>query len=50
VVALIGMVVNVVFMFFFVDILSIWPMLAQIMTGAIIAGFNFFAYKIFIFK
>jgi glycosyltransferase involved in cell wall biosynthesis/putative flippase GtrA len=49
-VALIGVGVNSLCMFFFVDILNIWPILAQVMTGAIIAVFNFFAYKTFIFK
>lgn len=50
VVVLIGMAVNAGCMFAFVDMLSVWPMLAQVLTGAIIAVFNFFAYKIFIFK
>ncbi|MEK7642537.1 MAG: glycosyltransferase [Patescibacteria group bacterium] len=49
-VAILGIGINTVCMYILVDILSIWYIFAQIITGAIIAIFNFLMYKFFIFR
>ncbi|MEK9185679.1 MAG: glycosyltransferase, partial [Patescibacteria group bacterium] len=50
VVILIGLLLNTALMYFFVDIVGIWYILSQIITGAIIAVFNFLSYRKYIFK
>lgn len=49
VVAILGLLVNTLAMFLLVDLLFLWYILAQIITGAIIAVMNFLMYKFFIF-
>jgi len=48
--ALFGIILNTLLMFLFVDILNIWYILGQIMTGGLIAIFNFVMYKFFVFN
>ena len=48
-VAIIGLLLNTVFMYVLVDLLHIWYIFAQIITGALIAILNFLLYKFFIF-
>lgn len=50
VVAVCGICINTAFMYILVDIVHIWYILAQIITGAVIAIFNFLMYKFFVFK
>jgi glycosyltransferase involved in cell wall biosynthesis/putative flippase GtrA len=50
IVVFVGVIVNTLCMYIFVSLFRIWPVLAQVLTGAVIAVFNFFAYKTFIFK
>jgi len=50
VVIFIGLLLNTAMMFLLVDILHLWYILAQIITGALIAVFNFISYKKFIFN
>lgn len=49
-VALIGIVINTASMFFWVDLLGVWYVLAQIITGFIIMVVNFTIYKFVIFR
>ena len=49
-VAVLGIFINTIFMYIFVSIFGIWYILAQIITGGIIAVFNFIMYKFFIFN
>lgn len=49
-VALLGLGFNTVLMYGLVDILGIWYILAQVITGACIMVFNFLMYKFFIFN
>ncbi len=49
-VAVLGIFINTIFMYIFVDIFGIWYIFAQILTGGIIAVFNFIMYKFFIFN
>lgn len=46
----IGLILNTSMMYFLVDILNIWYILSQIITGAFIAVVNFLSYKKFIFN
>lgn len=48
-VAILGLLVNTFAMFLLVDLLLLWYILAQIITGIIIAVMNFLMYKFFIF-
>lgn len=50
VVAILGVVMNTVAMYLLVDLFDIWYILAQILTGILIAIFNFLMYKFFIFN
>lgn len=45
-----GLLINTTMMFLLVDMLHLWYILAQIITGAFIAVVNFFSYKKFIFN
>jgi len=49
-VALLAIVVNTISMYILVDIFKMWYIFAQIITGAVIAVFNFLMYKFFIFN
>ena len=49
-VALSGLLLNTVLMYLWVSMLSIWYIVAQIITGVIIAVYNFLMYRKFIFK
>lgn len=49
-VALLGIFINTIFMYIFVDIFDIWYILAQIITGGFIMILNFLMYKFFIFN
>lgn len=49
-VGLVNLGINTLFMYIFVDIMGVWYILAQILSGFIIACGSFFIYKIFIFK
>ena len=49
-VALFGIIINTACMFLLVDVFSLWYILAQIITGALIAIINFLMYKFFIFN
>lgn len=48
--ALINLVVNTVLMFFFVDVVHLWYLSAQILSGLLIAIESFLIYRTFIFK
>lgn len=50
IVAVIGIVINTASMFFWVDLLGVWYVLAQIITGFIIMVVNFTIYKFVIFR
>ncbi len=50
IVALIGIATNTVSMFFWVDLVHVWYVLAQVFTGAIIMIINFLIYRFVIFK
>lgn len=50
VVAILGIFINTICMYLLVDILGLWYIFAQIITGGVIAVFNFAMYKIFIFN
>lgn len=45
-----GGLLNTIMMYLWVDIVGLWYIIAQIITGAFIAVLNFFSYKKFIFK
>jgi glycosyltransferase involved in cell wall biosynthesis/putative flippase GtrA len=47
--ALLGLLVNTISMYVLVEILLIWYILAQVITNAFIAVFNFITYRFFIF-
>jgi len=49
-VALFGIIINTACMFFLVDVIGLWYILAQIITGALIAIINFLMYKFLIFN
>lgn len=49
-VAILGLLINTLSMFVLVDLLGLWYILAQIITGAFIAIMNFLMYKFFIFN
>jgi putative flippase GtrA len=46
----VGLLLNTTLMFLLVDLLHFWYILAQIITGALIAVFNFLSYRKYIFK
>lgn len=49
-VALIGIIINTSSMYFWVEIVSLWYVASQFITGIMIAVINFFIYKFIIFK
>lgn len=49
-VAIIGIFINIISMYFWVDIVGVWYVIGQFITGLIIALINFLIYKFFIFK
>lgn len=48
--AVFGIIINSIIMYFLVDILNTWYIFAQILTSIVIAVINFIAYKFFIFN
>lgn len=49
-VGILGLATNTLSMYVLVSVLGVWYIVAQIISGAFIAGINFFCYKNFIFK
>ena len=49
-VALINLAINTALMYFFVDIVGIWYMFAQVLAAGLVAVESFFVYRAFIFK
>lgn len=49
-VSLVNLGLNTLLMYFFVDLLHMWYVFAQVLTGGLIAILSFFVYKKFIFK
>lgn len=49
-VALLGILINTLSMYLMVELFNVWYILAQVITGVLIAIFNFFMYKFFIFN
>lgn len=48
--ALIGLCLNSVLMYIFVEYIGLWYILTQLIVAVFIAIFNFFMYKFFVFK
>lgn len=49
-IGLVNLLLNALLMYVFVDIIGIWYVAAQVLTGGLIALMSFFVYKKFIFK
>lgn len=50
IVAVIGISINTTFMYLLVDLIGLWYVFSQFVTGIIVAIINFLIYKFFIFK
>jgi dolichol-phosphate mannosyltransferase len=50
IITLFNLAINAVLMYYLVDFLKVWYMLAQLLTTGLIASWSFVIYKIFVFK